>query len=142
DLGRGSARRSTTLWWMHANGAGKAPLTANRYNDRWPFLLTSNFLAFSLWSHNQEVIVADESDVQPWRSGMKSLRPPVNSWIGAFVQPLGGQFGMLVKPRIPVWRLRPLFNGRFVFQTRLSQELTDGPENVIYDVVQAEPGLI
>jgi len=41
----------------------------------------------------------------------------------------GGHFGMLVKPAEPVWRPRPLFNGRIAFMTRSG-------------IAQAEPGLI
>jgi hypothetical protein len=140
DLGRGHSRRSTTLWWMQANGADKRPLTGNRYNDRWPFLLTSNFLAFSLWSHNQEVVTPDERDVRPWEPGMASPRPPVDSWMAAVVRPVGSQFAMLLKPGVPVWRPRPLFNGRFVFQTRTS--VGGGRDSVLYEAVQAEPGLV
>jgi len=117
DLGRGHARRSTTLWMMQADGSGKRPLTANRYNDRWPFLLTSNYIAFSLWSHNQEVITADERDIRPFEAGMASATLPVDNWLGAFIQTVGSQFGALVKPHVPVWRPRPLFNGRIAFMT-------------------------
>ncbi len=117
DLGRGHARRSTTLWLMHLDSGTKYPLTSNRYNDRWPFLMTSNFLAFSLWSHNQEVIAADEMDIRPHEPGMASATAPVDSWLGAFTQTVGGQFGALVKTEMPVWRPRPLFDGRIVFMT-------------------------
>jgi hypothetical protein len=86
------------------------------------------------------VITADERDVKPWYKGMKSVRPPIDMWFGAFVQPTGGQFGMLAKPGLPVWRLRPLFNGRFVFQTRLAYQ--SAPNDPVYDVVQVEPGLV
>jgi hypothetical protein len=135
DLGRGHARRSTTLWMMRADGSDLRPLTANRYNDRWPFLLTRNNIAFSLWSHNQEVVTADESDLRPYEPGMASATQPVDSWLGAFVQAAGTHFGALVKPSVPVWRPRPLFNGRLVFMTAFD-------DSSRMQVVQAEPGLL
>ena len=119
DLGRGHSRRSTTLWVMYLNdpAARKFPLTANRHNDRWPFHLTSNFLAFSMWSRNQEVITADESDVRPYEAGKAWATAPLDHWTGAFAQPTGAQIGALVRPHVPVWRCRPLFNGRLAFMT-------------------------
>ena len=64
DLGRDHARRSTTLWMLKRNGSAQ-PLTGNRNNDRWPFLLSSRYIAFSLWSRNREVVAADLRDVRP-----------------------------------------------------------------------------
>jgi hypothetical protein len=144
DLGRGLAQRSTTLWLMHLDSGEKYPLTANRSNDRWPFLMTSNYLAFSLWSRNQEVITADESDIRPWEPGMANATAPVDSWLGAFTQTVGGQFGALVKPREPVWRPRPLFNGRIVFMTTADYPSFDhdAPALPALQVVQAEAGLL
>ena len=42
DLGRDHARRSTTLWLLHADGR-KEQMSGNRNNDRWPFLLSSRY---------------------------------------------------------------------------------------------------
>src|SRR5207245_5026447 len=57
---------------------------------------------------------------------------------GAFVRiSTSPHFGMLVKPAVPVWRPRPLFNGRLTFMTALGPG-GSGP----LTVVQAEPGLI
>jgi hypothetical protein len=144
DLGRGHARRSTTLWLMNLDNGQKYPLTANRHNDRWPFLMTSNYLAFSLWSRNQEVITADESDIRPYEMGMAHATAPVDSWLGAFTQTVGGQFGALVKPHVPVWRPRPLFNGRIVFMTTFAYPsfTRDAPDQPALQVVQAEAGLL
>src|SRR5262249_50808677 len=64
DFGRNSNRRSTTLWMRHAAGR-YVPMTGNRANDRWPWLMTSKFIVFSSWSHNQEVIGENESEVEP-----------------------------------------------------------------------------
>ena len=144
DLGRGHARRSTTLWIMHLDSGLKYPLTANRYNDRWPFLMASNFIAFSLWSRNQEVITADESDIQPYEPGLPAATAPADSWLGAFTQASGGQFGALVKPHVPVWRPRPLFNGRIAFMTTFDYAsfAHDAPALPVLQVVQAEAGLL
>jgi hypothetical protein len=143
DFGRNSTRRSTNIWELRLDTGAKRPLTANRANDRWPFLLSDNFVAFSLWSRNQEVIAPDERDIVPWEPGMKSPRPPCDMWLGAFLQPTG-QFGGLLKARTPVWRPRPLSNGRIVFQTNLSYwALADlVRDTCMGDVVQADPGLL
>src|SRR5262245_61894467 len=139
DFGRNSIRRSTNIWDLRLDTGAKRPLTANRANDRWPFLLSDNFVTFSLWSRNQEVISPEERDIVPWEPGMKSPRPPCDVWLGAFLQPTG-QFGGLLKPGLRVLRPRPLFNGRIVFQFAGAYEnLTRycGPT-----VAQAEPGLL
>src|SRR5262245_14600303 len=134
DFGRNSSRRSTNIWELRLDSGAKRPLTANRANDRWPFLLSDNFVTFSLWSRNQEVISPDERDIVPWEPGMKLFRPPCDSWLGAFLQPTG-QFGGLLKPDFPVWRPRPLFNGRIVFQTRFDYSYSANAE---YNRAQAE----
>jgi hypothetical protein len=117
DLGRGHTRRSTTLWIMNADGTGLRPLTGNRNNDRWPFLLANGYVAFSLWSFNPEVITADERDIRPYEPGLASATRPVDIWFGAFYQVDGGRLGALLKPDVSVWRPRALFNGRFAFMT-------------------------
>jgi hypothetical protein len=144
DLGRGHARRSTTLWLLHLDGGHKYPLTANRHNDRWPFALASNYLTFSLWSRNQEVITADERDIRPWEPGMSSATAPTDAWLGALIQPGGGQFGALVKPHLPVWRPRPLFNGRIVFMTAPAYPSFDhdAAQLPALQAVQVEPGVV
>ena len=40
-----------------------------------------------------------------------------DNWLGAFQQTVGSQFGNLVKTPVPVWRPRPLFNGRIAFSS-------------------------
>src|SRR5262249_28543244 len=97
DLGRDHARRSTTLWALRADGS-KHPVSGTRNNDRWPFLLSSRFIAFSLWSRNREVITADASDIRPYEPAQASATLPTNAWLGAFTQIPGGHFGMLIKP--------------------------------------------
>ena len=139
DLGRDHARRSTTLWVLRANGS-KSPATANRNNDRWPFVMSSGYAAFSLWSRNREVITADQTSVEPFDSTVPSATRPTDSWLGAFVRiSTAGHFGMLVKPSVPVWRPRPLFNGRITFMTTFGDANAVSPS---LTVVQAEPGLI
>ena len=135
DLGRDHSRRSTTLWLLHPDGR-KMPATANRNNDRWPFLMSSGYVAFSLWSRNREVVTADETDLRPHDPAVPSATRPTDNWLGAFLRISSkGHFGMLVKPPVPVWRPRSLFNGRVCFMTELA--LGGG-----LTVVQCEPGLI
>jgi hypothetical protein len=140
DLGRDHARRSTTLWVRHADGHAE-PVTGNRNNDRWPFLLSSGYLAFSLWSRNREVVPADRGDLRPYEDGMECATRPTDAWLGAFAQLPGGHFGMLVKPAVPVWRPRPLFANRIAFMTTLARGA--GPDDdPPLTVVQAPPGLL
>jgi hypothetical protein len=135
DLGRDHARRSTTLWVLHADGR-KVPATANRNNDRWPFVMSSGYAAFSLWSRNREVVTEDGTDLRPYDPAAPGSTGPTDAWLGAFVRiSSSGHFGMLVKPAVPVWRPRALFNGRIAFMTTLG-------EAAPLAVVQAEPGLI
>lgn len=133
DLGRDHARRSTTLWVLHADGS-KLPVTGNRNNDRWPYLLSSKYIAFSLWSRNREVVSADLRDIRPYEAGKLSATQPTDAWLGAFTQMPGGHFGMLVKPDMPVWRPRPLFVNRMAFMTTL--------EDNALTVVQTPPGMV
>jgi hypothetical protein len=133
DLGRDHARRSTTLWLLEPDGR-KRQITANRNNDRWPFLLSSGYLAFSLWSRNREVVADDMSDIRPASAGATA---PTDAWLGAFTQIPGGHFGMLAKPSVPVWRPRPLFANRIAFMTTLSADA-----RMPLTVVQAPPGLL
>lgn len=135
DLGVGHARRASHLWVMEADGTKKRPITANRNNDRWPFLMQSSYLAFSLWSRNQEVIAPDFKDIVRWEPGKQFATAPTDYWLGALIEPTGDRFGSLVKVAEPVWRPRPLFNGRIVYMTADSQESR-------FRLVQAEPGLL
>jgi hypothetical protein len=137
DLGRDHARRSTTLWTLHADGT-REPASANRNNDRWPFLFPSKVIGFSLWSRNREVVTADGSDIQPYREGMDCSTLPTDNWLGAFQQTVGSHFGNLVKTPVPVWRPRPLFNGRIAFMTMFPQPAL--MEQIT--AVQAAPGLL
>jgi hypothetical protein len=137
DLGRDHARRSTTLWLLRTGPP--SPLTANRNNDRWPYLLASGYVGFSLWSRNREVITADETDVQPYTPGVPAATAPTDAWTGAFVRVSSSpHFGLLVKLPVHVWRVRPLFNGKLAFMTRFG--LSKNTERLT--VALADPGLI
>jgi hypothetical protein len=142
DLGRDHARRSTTLWVLHPDGR-TTPATANRNNDRWPFLTSSGYVAFSLWSRNREVVSADETDIHPYRPGEEAATRPTDHWLGAFLRiSSNGHFGMLVKTDVPVWRPRPLSNGRIAFMTTLGPDPSRSDPPPPLTVVQAEPGTI
>jgi hypothetical protein len=117
DLGRGHARRASHVWMMNADGSNKHPMSANRNNDRWPFLTSSVSLTFSMWSRNTEVIVEGGTDLRPYREGMDCETLPTDLWQAALLAPGDDRFGMLIKPQAPVWRPRPLFNGRIAFMT-------------------------
>src|SRR5205823_12931531 len=93
------------------------PLTANRNNDRWPVLTQGQLVVFSLWSRNREAITADGRDVVPWTAGGAYANRPTDIWMGARLLPDGTQFGYTLKLPIPVWRQRPLFNGKLAFMT-------------------------
>lgn len=140
DLGRDHARRSSTLWIRQADGK-KRPVTGNRNNDRWPFLLSSRYIAFSLWSRNREVVTSDLTDIRPFETRMSCATQPTDSWLGAFTQVPGGHFGMLTKPQLPVWRPRPLFVNRISFMTTFAEAGSTG-EYPPLTVVQAPPGML
>jgi WD40-like Beta Propeller Repeat len=139
DLGRDHARRSTTLWVLHADGR-TVQASANRNNDRWPFLMTSGYIAFSLWSRNREVISADLAHLRPFEPTDSATRP-TDIWLGAFTQMPGGHFGMLVKPPVPVWRPRPLFANRIAFMTTFAEPGSYGDQPP-FTVVQSPPGVL
>jgi hypothetical protein len=116
DLGRDHSRRATQVW--HKPKVGKArPLSANRNNDRWPFLAGRNIVLFSTWSRNREAVSADEAEVRPVSEGGYFATAPTDSWYAARVFLDGAHFGYAVKTAGPVWRPRPLFNGKVVFAT-------------------------
>lgn len=138
DLGRDHARRSTTLWIMQEDGSGKRPLSANRNNDRWPWVVENGYVIFSLWSRNREVVSADRATIMPYESGVESATEPTDNWTAAHIEPNGDFFGGLLKIREPVWRPRPLYNGRYAFMTRLD----DSGDHSAFTVAQAAGGTI
>lgn len=124
DLGRDHSRRATQIWLLPAPGAAPRALTANRNNDRWPTLVAAEqLIVFSLWSRNREVIAADGESIGPFAEGVARATDPTDLWMGARLQPDGAQFGYAAKLRTPVWRPRPLFNGKLAFMTRTDDRM-------------------
>ncbi|MGF1580063.1 MAG: hypothetical protein ACFCD0_11940 [Gemmataceae bacterium] len=146
DLGRGHSRRATQLWVMDSKGNNKHPITANRNNDRWPFLVREGSLIFSLWSRNTEVVTADLKDIRPPKPGEVTATNPTDIWAGLRIDPDGDRFGALVKAKVPVWRPRPLFHNRIVFMTPEEYPLPKEAEAKLLlppmRLVQSVPGLI
>ncbi|MEW4454839.1 hypothetical protein AB1L30_19390 [Bremerella sp. JC817] len=134
DLGRDHARRSTTLWIMNEDGRDKKPLSANRNNDRWPWIADNGYIVFSLWSRNREVVSADQRSIVPISTVESSATLPTDQWLGAHIEPNGDYFGSVLKTREPVWRPRRLENDNFAFMTPTA----DGT----LTVVQAKAGTI
>jgi hypothetical protein len=118
DLGRDHARRATQIWTWPTGAAEPRNLTANRNNDRWPFLTFAEHLViYSLWSRNREAVTEDASDIRPVGTGGTYATGPTDLWVGARINLGATQFGFSVKIPEPVWRPRALFNGRVVFMT-------------------------
>jgi hypothetical protein len=145
DLGRGGRRRATALWVVNVETGAMRSYTANRANDRWPYPMFGGYVAFSLWSRVPEVVSADRTELRPLSPGEEGATRPADLWQGAFVQNNGEHFGSLVKPDVPVWRPRPLFNNRIAFMTTLGDPaaFADGRDvPPPLTVAQAEGGLI
>jgi hypothetical protein len=118
DLGRDHSRRSTQIWIWPAGSTSPHSLSANRNNDRWPFYLPGGNVVYSLWSRSREAVTEDLSELAHYSSGTKYLTlPNDDSWMGARISTNGAQFSYAIKTEEPVWRARPLFNGRLAFMT-------------------------
>ncbi len=138
DLGRDHARRSTTIWIMREGGSDKKPLSANRNNDRWPWIAENGYVIFSLWSRNREVVSEDHRTIEPYQEGSQSGTLPTDAWLGAHIEPNGDYFGSVLKTKRPVWRPRRLFNGNYVFMT----PHTDADDSPTVTILQARPGSV
>jgi hypothetical protein len=121
DLGRDHSRRSTQIWLWPIGANAPVALTANRNNDRWPVLINGEQILFSLWSRNREAVTADYADVRPVSEGGDFATRPTDNWMAAIVMTNAAQFGYAIKSSEPVWRPRPLFNGRVVYMSRFSE---------------------
>src|SRR5439155_17090918 len=97
DLGRDHTRRATQIWYRPAGAAAPRPLSANRNNDRWPFLAAGKAVLFSLWSRNRESVTEDLTDIRPVSAGTVYATRPTDNWMAARVYPDGSQFGYAVK---------------------------------------------
>jgi hypothetical protein len=135
DLGRDHSRRATQVWLLPPGDLAPRALSANRNNDRWPFFASGHLILFSSWSRNREAVTADRTEVRPVSEAGSYATAPTDQWMAARVMPDGSQFGYAVKIPEPVWRPRPLFNGRVVFMTASDQ-------NRGYRIAQADWGFL
>lgn len=143
DLGRGHARRSTTLWIMNEDGSDKKPLSANRNNDRWPWIADNGYVIFSLWSRNQEVISADQRGIIPYQPDVPTTTLPTDNWIAAHIEPNADYFGTVLKLDQPIWRPQSLQSGNYVFMTPLpGKETPHDSELPRLTIAQAPPGAV
>ncbi len=117
DLGRDHSRRATQIWTWAPGAQAPEPVTANRNNDRWPILIPGEQILFSLWSRNREAVTADRAELKPVSMGGDFATRPTDHWMAAVVMTNAAQFGYAIKSVEPVWRPRPLFNGRIAFMT-------------------------
>ena len=122
DLGRDHSRRATQIWIWDPEAKAPEPVTANRNNDRWPVLMSGDQILFSLWTRNREAITADLSEIKPVSEGGEFASRPTNNWMAAIVMANAAQFGYAIKSAEPVWRPRPLFNGRIAYMTRTTEQ--------------------
>jgi hypothetical protein len=122
DLGRDHSRRATQIWTWAPGARTPEPVTANRNNDRWPVLIAGNQILFSLWSRNREAVTADLTEVRPVSMGGNYATRPTDNWMAAVVMTNAAQFGYAIKGVEPVWRPRPLFNGRIAYMTAPSPD--------------------
>jgi len=117
DLGRDHSRRASQIWTWSPDAKAPEPVTANRNNDRWPVLIAGEQILFSLWSRNREAVTADLGEVKPVTMGGEFATRPTDQWMAAVVMTNAAQFGYAIKAVEPVWRPRPLFNGRIAYMT-------------------------
>jgi hypothetical protein len=117
DLGHGHSRRATQLWTWPAEASAPFATTANRNNDRWPFLLQAGRLLFSHHTRVAEAVRADLSGVEPVIAGKKYATLTPEAWMGGVAATNAADPTYAVKSAEPVWRPRPLFNGRIAFMT-------------------------
>lgn len=115
DLGRDHSRRSLQIWRWEKNTSAPLPMSANRNADRYPWQLSSNFIAFSMWSRNREVVSSERNNIQYHSSSASSISEPTNNWMTMFLHPQGEQFGLLAKAPFSMVRTRALEDGRLVF---------------------------
>jgi hypothetical protein len=121
DLGRNHSRRSMQIWrWARGNST-PTPMTANRNVDRWPWQLSSNAIAFSLWSRNFEVVSSGRDKIEYYSSTRDYVSFPTDRWMTMFLNPQGLQFGLLAKAPFSHVRTRALEDGRLVFMAHSDQ---------------------
>ncbi len=117
DLGRDHSHRSMQIWSWKKNSSSPVPMTANRNADRWPWQLSSNIIAFSMWSRVREVISADGTEITAFSSKLNQLTSPTNQWMAMFLSSQGEHFGLLAKGPFSIFRPRALEDGKLIFMT-------------------------
>jgi hypothetical protein len=122
DQGRDHQIRATQIWLWKTNSKAPEALSANRNNDRWPIYTVGHLVTFSSWSRNREAVTEDFTEIEPVVSGKSYATRPTDNWMASQVSPNGGHLGYAIKSQEPVWRARPLFNGRLAFMTGLPSE--------------------
>jgi hypothetical protein len=145
DLGGQAHRRAFQLWVRPADTPNPHPLTASRAADRWPYQVASGQIIFSLWSRHDEVIAHDGRSLARLAPGQVGLTAPVDRWPALSILRTGERFGALVKTVEPVWRPRPLGNGRVVFMTTTPPVAAqaDTPQTIApLTIAQATPGYV
>lgn len=153
DLGRDHARRATQIWRLATDAHEPVLLSANRNNDRWPFLLGCDRILFSSWSRVTEGVTFNRKQVKPFSEGGSFANHPYENWMGARLTPNGAEFGYAIKSAEPVWRPRPLFNGRVVYMTETQDEpgrlriaqadwgyIRSSPSSLAYDTQYPDQG--
>ncbi len=112
----GRDRRATQIWIKELKGTPRS-LTANRSNDRWPYIAADRSIIFSLWSYQPEVINAAGTELVRHNPPKAESTAPADRWFGANITPSGESFSQVLKVTQPVWRPRPLASGNIVFMT-------------------------
>jgi hypothetical protein len=147
DLGGDHNRRATQIWAKCPNLPLRS-LSASRANDRWPYILHSGAVAFTLWSHLTEVVSADGKSLQFHDPKNPGLTAPPNHWSAMSVMSSGERFSLMAKAPVSLWRIRPTFTDRLIAMTPYQKSpvaftpSNENPEDQQLTLVLVDPGRI